>query len=169
MLWEKSFRERIQRFGHRNMRKTGDIPISIKIRVSSGCFHREHSPHAYQIIDEYIQLNPDKDYQFEEHESGPELLVWASVLAAGITISANIINLVTAIIKSRSEGIKLGDRPDAPLELIIRYFDENGNLREENILKIDSRESIPENLIEKAILKNTNQLNMHKKRKKKDK
>ncbi len=168
MTWESIFRKRIKSFRLQNKGKEGYIPISVKIRVSSGCFHRTHSPHAYQIIDKYMQLHPEDDYQFEEHESGPEFLVWASLVTAGISLSANIINLITAVIKSRNEGIKLGDHPDAPLELIFRYFDEKGNLREERVLKIDSTESISESVIEKAISQSVYQLSTYKNSKKEE-
>ena len=31
-----------------------DVPLSIKIGVTSGCYHAEHSPEAYAIIDAYL-------------------------------------------------------------------------------------------------------------------
>ena len=59
----------------------GEVPLSIKLRVVSGCFHREHSPHAYQLIDSHLNASP-AELEFQEHESGPELLVYmAAVLA----------------------------------------------------------------------------------------
>jgi len=121
----------MDRFHTSSPRKDEDRPISIKIRPSGGCFHREHSPIAYQIIDEYLYSHQSSDFVFEEHESGPELLVFLAFATAGMSLTANIINLVTAIIKARSEGIHRGDHRDAPLELIVRGFDEYGNLREE--------------------------------------
>lgn len=51
--WQKAFQDRMRRFEKNRTARAGDIPVSIKIRVSSGCFHREHSPHAYEIIDQY--------------------------------------------------------------------------------------------------------------------
>jgi len=59
--------------------------------------------------------------------------------------------LVTAIIKAHSEGIKHGDRHNEPLELTVRGFDENGNLKEERILRIDSWHDVNEKVIERAL------------------
>ena len=28
-----------------------EVVISLKVRAPRGCFHREHSPHAYALID----------------------------------------------------------------------------------------------------------------------
>jgi hypothetical protein len=151
MAWEDNFQAKLRDYKMEFENKDFDIPISIKIRVSSGCFHREHSPQAYQIIDKYLESNPNSYCRFEEHESGPELIIYLS-LATGV------INLVTAIIKSRKEGIKLGDHPRAPLELIIRYFNKKRNLKEENILTIDSSEIVNEDLIEKLLLTSTKKL-----------
>jgi hypothetical protein len=52
------------------------VPVSLKVRVTSGCFHRQHSPHAYALIDRDIgALTRDPALSFVEHENGPELLV----------------------------------------------------------------------------------------------
>lgn len=117
--WQKTFRERMRRFEGRHPQRPGDVAISIKVRVSSGCFHREHSPHAYGIIDSKLtKLSPEAVFAFEEHESGPELLVYLAVATAGITLVKSVVDLVTAIIKARSEGIKKGDKPSDPVELM---------------------------------------------------
>ena len=69
-------------------------------------------------------------------ESGPELLVY---VAAGITLAASVIDLVAAIINARAEGIRHGDGPAAPLHLIVRRTREDGSVREETVLEVDSR------------------------------
>ena len=117
------------------------LAVSIKVRVTSGCFHREHSPQAYRMIDEYLQLHAPEDarWSFQEHESGPELLVYLAVTTAGLSLAAGIINLVTAIIKARADGIREGDQPDAPLEIIVRGHHRDGEFYEEQILRVDSR------------------------------
>lgn len=158
MTWEDEFHRRIERFDTSSPTKVDGIPASIKIRPSGGCFHREHSPIAYRIIDEYLHSHPNNDFVFEEHESGPELLVYLTFVTAGMSLTANIINLVTAIIKARMEGIKRGDQRDAPLELIVRGFDENGKLREERVLTIDSWQNVSEGIIEAALLTTTNNM-----------
>jgi hypothetical protein len=158
MAWEDEFRRRMNSFETSLTTQENGASISIKIRVLGGCFHREHSPHAYKEIDEYLKTNPPTDFVFEEHESGPEILVWLSLVTAGVSFSANVINLVTAIIKARTDGIKDGDHPSEPLELILRGFDEDGNLREERILRFNSWDDVKGDLIEKALLNSANKL-----------
>jgi hypothetical protein len=158
MVWEDEFRRRMNRFETSLPTQENGTSISIKIRVLGGCFHREHSPHAYKKIDEYLSTNPSTDLVFEEHESGPEILVWLSLVTAGVSFSANVINLVTAIIKARRDGIKDGDHPSETLELILRGFDEDGKLKEEKILKFNSLDNVNGDLIEKALLNSANQL-----------
>jgi len=158
MTWEDEFRRRMNRFEGSLPTPGNGIPISIKIRVSGGCFHREHSPNAYRMIDEYLRSHPSDDFSFEEHESGPELLVYLSLVTAGASLTANVINLVTAIIKARTDGIKRGDRPSEPLELVVRGFDEDGKLKEERILKIDSWHDVNGDLIEKALQNSANKM-----------
>jgi hypothetical protein len=152
MTWENEFRHRIRSFEASPSAKGGGLSVSIKIRVMSGCYHREHSPNAYRVIDEYFRSHPSAEFSFQEHESGPELLVYLSLGAAGISLTASVINLVTAIIKARSEGIKRGDRPSEPLELIVRGFDENGQLKEEKILKFTSQDPVSKKKIEGTLL-----------------
>jgi hypothetical protein len=158
MTWENQFRSRMKRFNTSIPAQGESVPISIKVRVTSGCFHREHSPNAYQIIDDFLNSYHHSDFEFQEHESGPELLVYLSLVSAGVSLTANIINLVTAIIKARTEGIKHGDRPDTPLELIVRGFDEDGKLKEEKVLKIASSDIIDKKVIEQALLDSTNKM-----------
>ena len=56
--WENEFRHRIETFEALLLAKgEGKAKaISIKIRVTGGCFHREHSPYAYRIIDTQLKL-----------------------------------------------------------------------------------------------------------------
>ena len=51
--WEETFRRRMRDFQARSGSQQGEA-VSIKIRVSSGCFHREHSPYAYELIDKSL-------------------------------------------------------------------------------------------------------------------
>ena len=88
---------------------------------------------------------------FEEHESGPELLVYVAVATAGVTLAASVINLVTAIIKARSEGVKKGDRPDEPIELIVRRVDDRRGLREETILRVGAGDRV-DSLVAKKLI-----------------
>ncbi len=71
-----------------------------------------------------------------EHESGPELLVFLAVGTAALSLAKSVIELITAIFKARSEGVKKGDRPADPLELIVRRDNDEQEYREEIISKI---------------------------------
>jgi hypothetical protein len=150
--WQREFRNRMRGFGQRRPPAPGDVPLSIKIRVTSGCFHREHSPHAYELIDASVARS-EADFDFEEHESGPELLVYMALATAGITLAKSLIDLITAIIKARSEGVKKGDRPNDPLELIVRRMDDQTGFREETVLRIGRSDPADPDLIEKQVAK----------------
>jgi hypothetical protein len=127
--WQAEFRRRMEHFGDRE--GPGLVPVSIKMRTRSGCFHREHSREAFRLIDNYVRQaqKPDATYQIIEHESGPEILVYLAVTTAGLTLAKSIVDLVTAVIKARSDGIKKGDSPSAPLELIVRGYSQDDVFR----------------------------------------
>lgn len=148
--WQRELRDRLTKLSTPVMKEQGVVPVSIKIRVSSGCFHREHSPNAYEIISKYLDKTKPGEFQFIEHESGPEVLVYMAITSGVITLSASIINLIAAIIKARSEGQKKGDRPHEDLELIIRGFHEQDRYYEEKILRISSHNQVTPSVIKKA-------------------
>jgi hypothetical protein len=129
------------------------MPVSIKVRVTSGCFHREHSPAAYLLIDEHLAGVPASDgrFAFEEHESGPEILVFTALATAGVTLAKSVIDLVVAIIKARSEGRRKGDHPDAPLELIVRRSVSETKVEEELILRVSHDTPVQRSYIETAL------------------
>jgi hypothetical protein len=108
--WENEFRHRIETFEIPFSAKGKGKAISIKVRVTGGCFHREHSPNACRIIDAQLESyhSHEREFSFIEHESGPELLVYVALGTAGITLAKSVIDLITAIIKARSEGAKKG-------------------------------------------------------------
>jgi len=151
--WKQQFRHRMSDFADRRPPRDGEVPVSIKIRVTSGCFHREHSPHAYDLIDQHLSsLSADEtDFMFEEHESGPEILVFLAVTTASITLAKSIIDLVTAIVKARSQGIRQGDHPCDPLKLIIRRSHSDGECQEEEVMEIESHDDMIEIEIEEPL------------------
>jgi hypothetical protein len=164
--WQREFRSRISQFGAR--RPDGFTPVSIKVRIVSGCFHREHSPAAYEIIDDYVKRADlsDVHYRIDEHESGPEILVYLALTTAGLSLAKSIVELVTAIIKARSEGIKRGDRPADPLEVIVRGHSKGGEYIEERIMKVPAGATITPKQLEDAFPRKT-KLAPTKRRKKK--
>lgn len=148
--WQRTFRHRMNAFTTRRSFRPGDVALSIKLRVVSGCFHREHSPRAYELIDSYL-INSSPDLEYVEHESGPELLVYSAVATAGITLAKSVIDLIAAIIKARSEGVKKGDRPADPIELIVRRVDDGNEIREEILLRIGHKDPVDSTVIEKQV------------------
>lgn len=148
--WPREFARRIEGFGE-PFAGPG-FPVSVKVRVVGGCFHREDSPHAYRLIDDALR-DPalGRDVQWHEHESGPELLVWIPFVTAGVAFSAAVVNLVVSILKARSEGIKAGDRPREPLELIVRTTRPGEGVVEEKVLRFDPHDPVQAAVVGKAL------------------
>ena len=158
-VWTQTFRNRMHSFERRFSPPNGADAVSIKIRVSSGCFHREHSPYAYEIIDSQLRkIEGHVEFGFEEHESGPELLVYVAAASAGISLATSVINLIVTIIKARSEGINKGDHPSDPLELIVRRVHKDGEFKEETILRIGHQETVKTEVIEEHLKKSLSEL-----------
>ncbi len=151
--WQTTFRHRMRQFEARWPSRAGEISVSVKVRVVSGCFHREHSPRAYELIDQHLAgLEPaDALFDFEEHESGPEILVYLAVATAGITLVKSVIDLITAVIKARSDGIKKGDKPSDPVELIIRRVGNREEFHEQIVLRIGHTDPIDPATVEKRL------------------
>ena len=149
--WQETFRQRMGRFKAQSMFERDSVPVSIKIRVTSGCFHREHSPRAYSLIDHYMAGLCFDEFGFEEHESGPEVLVHLAVATAALSLAKSVIELVVEIIRARSAGIKQGDHPSEPLELIVRRMDDKKQLREEIVLSIGHTDRIVKKKVEEQL------------------
>ncbi len=137
--WAIDFRARMLAFESQRPPRKGDVSASLKVRVTSGCFHREHSPHAYELIDRHLASVPPSqrsEFALIEHESGPELLVYLALVTAGVTLAKSAIDLVIAIINARAEGVKQGDRPDYPVEVIVRRVCDGDKFVEETVLRL---------------------------------
>ena len=91
------------------------------------------------------------EIEFQEHERGPELLVYMALATAGLTLAKSVIDHITAMIKARSDGVKKGDRPNDPLELIIRRIDDHSQFREETVLRIGHNDPADPKEIEKQV------------------
>jgi hypothetical protein len=85
---------------------------------------------------------------FEEHESGPEIL---ALVIVGLSLAKEVIGLITAVIKARSEGIKKGDYPTDPLRLIVRRVHEKDGFREEQVLTIGHRDPIDKTQLQEQL------------------
>ena len=146
--WLEGFRHTVGDFQRRQVGH-GHV-VSVKVRVKSGCFHREHSPEAYKIIDARLKRPPDHA-EVIEHESGPELLLYLAVTAGALSLAKSVIELITEIFKARAAGIKKGDHPSDPLVLIVRRVDEKNEYREDVILRIGHDDAVDSGKIEKEL------------------
>lgn len=146
--WLAGFRQTVGDFQQRQKGK-GHV-VSVKVRVESGCFHREHSPEAYKIVDAWLR-RPPEHAEIIEHESGPELLLYLAVAAGALSLAKSVVELVTEIFKARSAGIKKGDHPRDPLVLIVRRVDEKDEYREDVILRIGHTDAVDSGIIEKEL------------------
>jgi hypothetical protein len=129
------------------------IPASIKVRVTGGCFHRAHSPEAFKLIDQAVQeiRVPETPTELVEHETGPEILVYLAVTTAGFGLAKSVVDLITAILKSRQAGIERGDRPDQPLEVIVRLVDDRDMYQESKIIELDKDDRVDSETIQRIL------------------
>jgi hypothetical protein len=108
----------------------------------------------------------DGEFCFIEHESGPEVLVYITLIAAGITLAKSVIDLITAIIKARSEGAKKGDRHGYPVELVVRGFDDD-KVKEEIVFRFDSHDPVDREFVKESLEKKVSSMLAKPKKKKK--
>lgn len=146
--WLRGFRHTVGDF-QRRQPGSGHV-VSVKVRVESGCFHREHSPEAYKIIDAHLG-RPLEHAEVIEHESGPELLLYLAMTAGALSLAKSVVELITEIFKARAAGIKKGDHPKDPLVLIVRRVDEKNEYREDVILRICNDDAVDSGKIEKEL------------------
>jgi hypothetical protein len=150
--WLGEFHERMTRFASDN----GDesLPVSIKLRIDSGCFCRNCAPEAHRLIEEHRRhAQPEREgTRIVEHESGPEILTYLALTTAGLSLTKSVIDLVVAIVKARSDGKKKGDRSGPPFELIIRRFDQDEKYAEEKILRIPDGQDVDAEKLSQALM-----------------
>lgn len=149
--WVASLRSRLERAPIHG----SGLPVSIKVRVKGGCFCRSCCPSAWQQIDEAFPHLRDRsdDYVFEEHETGPEVIMYLAVAHAGICLAKSIVDLITTIIKARSDGAKIGDRRPEPIELIVRYVREDSTLREEVAMEVEQHKRVTKKQVNDGLVK----------------
>ena len=68
-----------------------------------------------------------------------------------MTLAKSVIDLIVAIIKARAEGIKRGDHPNDPIELIVRGIGDGEKFAEETVLRIGHNHRINRTAIEARI------------------
>ncbi len=120
--------------------------VCLKIAPETGCCCFHCWPYTWQevnrgilpcgpIEDEGDVLIETKDGGFvlECHESGPEIVFYAGAVTAGVLLVKAVIELVTAIIKSRSDETR---RKAGSLKITKRTF-KGSRLHEERIIDVD--------------------------------
>jgi hypothetical protein len=162
--FEDDLRNRLNRY----KRLDGTLPISIKVRVTSGCFCPNCCPAGNRIIDQAVKKyyrkhnngvgRRGRNLHYEHHESGPELITYLALTAAGLSFSAaaltlgkSVIELLTAIIKARSEGQRQGDRRHEPMDLLVRGFDPSGKMFDQPVLHIRAGDEPTQKLIAQVL------------------
>ena len=83
-------------------------------------------------------------WEYEEHESGPEWLLYLALTAAGLGIAEktlgivkSVVDLVALSVKSHREERKKQDRRPEPLVIVVRGFDPEGAFFERPVMEID--------------------------------
>ena len=135
----------------KNMDRIHAESITIKIRTEHGCFCRNHSRETNRLIDEIFQRNNSYEFDYHEHESGPEIIAWLALGTAGLTVTKSLIDLITAIINACKEGRKKGDNQGGKLMLIVRDTYRTENSTEEIVLEIYENDLIDSAKVKKAI------------------
>ncbi len=127
--------------------RLGDVPVWMKIRI-------DPTSEEHAVIHRYLEKLPpvDAEFEFETHESGPEILVCLAVTAAGVSLAKSVIDLITTIIKARSETWRKRDLPFRPLELIVRHVDEGRGRSDEITLRLGQEETRDETVIEQKLM-----------------
>ncbi len=120
--------------------------ISIKLSPPSGCCCSDCWPETWRIVNQDISpCGPIKHegdalikkdgniFVLEQHESGPEILVFLALATASATLVKSIIDLITTII----EGLSTEHRKQPPHIKIVKRRLIKGKFEEENLIEID--------------------------------
>ncbi len=150
MSWDREFIIRLEKFAEEVPGPPGAVPVSIKVRVTGGCFHREHSPIAYEMIDKAVDsVGPDaRSLRLVPHENGLEIISWVEHV---VELMGSVILLVTAILHARAEGIRRGDRPAEPVELVVRKEASYGGVRELTLARLSRNDPVVKKDIERLV------------------
>ncbi len=144
--WLNSF-SMLHRLKTHRPARPGDVPVWMKIRIDPTSEERA-------LIHRYFEkmASADADFEFETHESGPEILVYLAVTAAGVSLAKSVIDLITTIIKARSETWRKRDLPFKTLELIVRHVDERRGCSDEIILRLGQKEAHDETILDQRLM-----------------
>lgn len=152
MNWNEELDQRIKKYSINHINKEGEEAISIKVRAEGGCYHKSCCPYALNLIYHKMnEINPD-EFEYIEHESGPEIIAYISLSASGLLLAKSIIELVTTIIKARFEGQKHGDgHKGNPVTLIIRKTINGKEVIEEQIMTFNQSDKVSEEIVKNLL------------------
>ncbi len=118
--------------------------LSFKIKGESGCYCSGCCSRAWDIINEYIYpcgpighegdalINTNgMNYVLEQHESGPEIVIYLGLATASISFITAVIGLATVLVQALQDKSKNG------FIKIINRYQINGTVTEE-ILEIEA-------------------------------
>jgi hypothetical protein len=136
------------------------LPVSIKLRVDSGCFCRSCCPEGHRLIADYLRQHRDVEVEARiiEHESGPEILTYINLAAGVCALAASVISLVVAIVQARAEGAKRGDKRGHPFRLSIRRIGDEQKFEEDIVMEIPLDKDSAIDSIADRLLKHVNQI-----------
>lgn len=140
--WLDEFHQRMDRF-HRTARGDG-IAISIKLRAERGNFDHYGFPDLYPSLNAVLRQRKSDDIAIQEHESGPEWLIYLVVTASVLNLIKPMIELITVALKAREKPRKNdgGVRKAPPLVLIVRRLDDEQIYRQRIVCRIEPDQTI---------------------------
>ena len=136
------------------------LPVSIKLRVDSGCFCRSCCPEGHRLITDYLRQHPNVEVEARivEHESGPEILAYINLTAGVASLAAAVVSLVVAVVQARAEGARRGDKRGYPFRLIIRRIDDKQKFEEDIVMEIPPEKEMDIDQIACRLLTHANQI-----------
>jgi hypothetical protein len=120
--------------------------IVIKLSPPSGCCCSGCWPKTWEIVNQTIYpcgpikhegdalIKRDENiFVLEQHERGPEIIVFLALVTASATFAKSIIDLIATIIK----GLSSEQRKQPPRIKIVKRSLIKGKFEEENLIEID--------------------------------
>ncbi len=125
------------RFTGTQARPTPDAPcVTIKFRNEWEYLQRSYAPSTFAEIDVCVAKHRSDFVEYSEHESGPELLVWAALGTAGLTLAREVVELIREILAARNEGVKKGEPAGGWIRITVSRDKREGNEPEVTYLEI---------------------------------
>ena len=138
--WQREIKQRLERFNY-GSHEPG-LALSVKVRVKSNCFCYGHYGRFHHMMDRGRDWERGPSHwEYEEHESGPEWLIYLALTAAGLNIVKPVLELVVLAVKSHREERRKREQTPEPLVIVVRGFDPEGVFFERTVMEIE--EDVP--------------------------